>query len=386
MIRFLDVEAASGIVLAVATLAALVLANSPWGPAYLALRSMPLTELGEHEVTPHWLIDDVLMTAFFFVVGLEIRRELSIGELSDRKRAALPAIAALGGMLAPAGVYLLLAGEGPTRAGWGIPTATDIAFALGVLSLLGPRVPRALRILLLALAVIDDLGAMIVIAVFYTHGIRLGGVSIAVGAVLAVLAMKRAGVRAPLAYALPGVALWYGTFLAGVHPTIAGVVLGLLTPVVSEDDAPSPSERLVSMLHPWVAYGVMPIFALANAGVVLRAVPTSGEPLDVILGVALGLMVGKPIGIFAASVLAIRLKLGAVPAGITQRHLVILGVVGGVGFTMALFVSGLAFEDETLLSSSRAAVMAGSALATALALALGFSLLPRPTTEAADRA
>lgn len=382
--RFLAIEAASGILLAIATLAALLLANSAWGAAYVAVRDTPLTELFGLVITPHWVIDDVLMSVFFFVVGLEIRRELSIGELSDRKRAALPVIAALGGMLAPAGVYLLVAGGAETRAGWGIPTATDIAFALGVLSMLGTRVPRALRVLLLALAVIDDLGAMIVIAVFYARGIHLEGVAIAVGALLAILGMTRAGVRAPLAYALPAVALWVGTFLAGVHPTIAGVVLGLMTPVVARDDAPSPSERLETLLHPWVAFGVMPLFALANAGVAIGSLPTEGAPLAAMLGVALGLAIGKPIGIVLASGLAVRAKIATVPDGITRRHVIVLGVVGGVGFTMALFVSGLAFEDEVLLQASRAAVMVGSALATVLALALGFTVLPKPS--AADRA
>ena len=367
--RFLEIEALSGIVLAVATVTALILASSPWAEAYRGFFEWRWGAVGEHVITPHWLIDDVLMTIFFFVVGLEIRRELSIGSLSDRKRAALPAIAALGGMIAPAGLYLLVAGSAITRAGWGIPTATDIAFALGVLSLLGRRVPTGLRILLLALAVIDDLGAIVVIAVFYTRGIHVEGLVVAALALAIVLIMQRAHVRSKRAYAIPALLLWGGIFFAGIHPTIAGVVLGLLTPTFA-------SERLILRLHPYVAYGVMPIFALANAGVRLGSVATDDASLRVILGITLGLVVGKPLGILLASELALRSRIAEAPEGVTTRHLVVLGAIGGVGFTMALFVSGLAFVDASLLTAARMGVLAASALAAVIALVLGRTLLP----------
>jgi NhaA family Na+:H+ antiporter len=383
--RFLEIEAASGIVLGLSALIALSWASSPWAETYFAIVEHPLGTLAGHRITPHRLVDDGLMTIFFFVVGLEIRRELAVGELSDAKRAALPAIAALGGMIAPALVYLLLAGRSETRAGWGIPTATDIAFAVGVLSLLGRRVPPAMRVLLLALAVIDDLGAILVIAIFYTHELRLDGLAVGAVAILAVLRMQRARVQAAAAYLLPGIALWLGALYAGIHPTIAGVVLGLLTPVTSfDDDSPSPSLRWSARLHPWVAYGAMPLFAFANAGVPLGAIHLRGSELPVMLGVALGLLVGKPLGITLACAIALRTDLARAPEGLSRRHLVVLGVVGGVGFTMALFVSGLAFDEGPLLDAARAAVLAGSALAGGLGVALGWALLPLPAAE--DRA
>ncbi len=382
--RFLEIEAVSGVVLAGATILALIWANSPWADTYQRVLTYPLGSGPHAPITPGWLIDDVLMTVFFFVVGLEIRRELSIGELSDRKRAALPFLAALGGMAVPAGIYLAVAGDAATRSGWGIPTATDIAFAVGVLTLLGTRVPHGLRVLLLALAVLDDLGAILVIAVFYTQEIRASGLVVAAIAVVVVLAMQRAGVRQKLAFALPALALWAGLLSAGIHPTIAGVVLGLLTPVTSDDDAPSPSEAWTALLHPWVAYGVMPLFALANAGVAIGSVETRGAPLRVMLGITLGLVVGKPLGIGLASALAIRSKLASAPEGLGGRHLLVLGVVGGVGFTMALFVSELAFADPALLDAARAAVLGASALATLVALVIGAALLPKGG-GAADR-
>ncbi|MFO0686851.1 MAG: Na+/H+ antiporter NhaA [Sandaracinus sp.] len=383
--RFLEIEASSGILLAAATAIALVWASSPWGASHHTVWEWSFGTIAGHAVTPHAIVDDVLMTIFFFVVGLEIRRELSVGALRDRRRAALPAFAALGGMVVPAGVYLLVAGAAETRAGWGIPTATDIAFALGALTLLGSRVPPALRVLLLALAVIDDLGAIVVIAVFYSRGIAWAPLVGAGLAIVAVLWMQRRGVRSKPAYVVPGVAMWVAFLAAGLHPTLAGVALGLLTPPTgAHDDETSPSEELVTQLHPWVAFGVMPLFALANAGVDVRASAMDASATAVALGVTAGLVIGKPLGIVSASAIAVRLRIAELPGDLTLRHLIVLGMIGGVGFTMSLFVSALAFAgDPALLDAARIAVLAASALATLVAVTLGYALL---RTRPSDRA
>ena len=335
--RFLAIEAASGVLLFAAAVSALVWANSPWAAAYEQLWRTPLGS-GETAHSLEWLVNDPLMGVFFFVVGLELRREVQHGELSDLPRAAIPLAAALGGMLLPAALYLLLAGDPGSRSGWGVPMATDIAFALAVLALLGRRVPPALRVLLLALAVLDDLGAIVVIAVFY-----------------------------------PGADLGF----AGVHPAIAGVALGLLTPVAVAD-------RLIPKLHPWVAYGILPLFAFANAGVALSAGSEGTGSASVFTGIVVGLVVGKPLGILAASWLTLRTGLGALPPGLGVRHLVVLGLVAGVGFTMALFVAQLAFADAALLASAKLAVLAGSGVAAGLALLAGALLLPYPKSQSSD--
>ncbi|HKU40955.1 MAG TPA: Na+/H+ antiporter NhaA, partial [Polyangiales bacterium] len=340
--RFLHIEAASGILLLLAAAVALVWANSPWQESYRALWHMPLgVRIGgfEFERSLEWVVNDGLMVIFFFVVGLEIRREIHAGELSELRRAALPAAAALGGMIAPALLYLVFAGQRETHAGWGVPMATDIAFALGVLTLLGKRVPAALRVLLLALAVIDDLGAILVIALFYSSGVALSGLAVASLGLAVIGVMKRAGVRFKAAYIAPAILTWGGVYAAGVHPTIAGVIVGLMTPVrawygargfvrgvqqqleeiehvheakpdafndalqrvrIAQREATSPAESLIHTLHPWVAFGIMPVFALANAGVTLSGVSLGGPSLRVILGTAVGLMLGKPIGVLAA--------------------------------------------------------------------------------------
>jgi NhaA family Na+:H+ antiporter len=417
--RFLRIEAASGILLLVAAAVALVWANSPGAASYVHLLHTPLgVRVGTFvfERTLEWFINDGLMVIFFFVVGMEIRREIHCGELSEWRRAALPAAAALGGMLAPAALYLLFAGDAETRSGWGVPMATDIAFAVGILTLLGKRVPAALRVLLLALAVIDDLGAIVVIALFYSSGIELSGLGVAALGLGGIFAMQRLGVRSKLAYIAPSVVAWAGIYLAGIHPTIAGVIVGLVTPVrawlgpdgfvmgiheeldhldradpgalsshelaaslrhvdVVRREALSPAESLIETLHPWVAFGIMPVFALANAGVAI-----SGDALDaasrtVVIGVAVGLIAGKPLGVLLASWLTLRLRIGTLPAGITLRHLVVLGVVAGVGFTMALFIAQLAFADARLLAAGKLGVLSASGGAAILGLVLGRLLL-----------
>ncbi|MBL8608797.1 MAG: Na+/H+ antiporter NhaA [Myxococcales bacterium] len=415
--RFLRIEAASGIVLLLATAIALVWSNSPWGSTYTALWHTPLGVIVgplRFERSLEWVVNDVLMVLFFFVVGMEIRREVNHGELSEWRRAALPAAAALGGMVAPAVIYLAIGGRAATRSGWGVPMATDIAFAVGILTLLGKRVPPALRVLLLALAVIDDIGAIVVIAVFYSSKLALSGVLVTCAGVGAIFVMQRLGVRAKVAYVGPGIVVWAGVYATGIHPTVAGVLVGLLTPVrawlgpagfafvrddverlaraaseplsphdlavtlhrvdVARRAAMSPAESLIETLHPWVAFGIMPIFALANAGVPITGVSLRGDALAVGGGVMIGLVVGKPVGVLSASALAMRLRLASLPAGIGRRHLAVLGVVAGVGFTMSIFVAQLAFSNAALLAVAKLGVLVASGVAAALALALGRGL------------
>jgi Na+:H+ antiporter, NhaA family len=421
--RFMQLPTASGMLLLAMAVIAMVLANSSFASDYAAMWQTPV---GLHvgpwhfERSLEWLVNDVLMVIFFFVVGLEIRRELDHGELSQWRRAALPAGAALGGMLAPAAIYLMFAGGDATRSGWGVPMATDIAFAVGVLALLGKRVPPALRVLLLALAVIDDLGAIVVIAIFYSQGVAVQGFVIAAGGLLLVLLLQRFGVRAKAAYVLPGVVVWAGIYNAGVHPTIAGVILGLITPVrawwgvsgfkegvrqqlhiidgaVTPTDeqlrdalhhvdharreAIAPGDSLVHMLSPWVSFGIMPLFALANAGVAVSGVSFDGSSLAVICGVAVGLVVGKPIGVLLACALMIKTGIGTLPQGLGVRHLVVLGVVAGVGFTMALFVAALGFTSPQLLAAAKLGVLGGSVCAAVLGVVCGPLLLPNQDAQ-----
>ena len=430
MERFLAVEASSGILLLLAAAAALAWANSPWEAGYQSLWHTPVGfTVGEFTFQRdlHFLVNDGLMVVFFFVVGLEIRRELDCGELSELRRAALPGFAALGGMIAPACLYLAFNAGSPASVGWGVPMATDIAFAVGVLALLGKRVRPALRILLLALAVIDDLGAIIVIALFYSSGIQGVGLAVLAAGLVLLVAMQKLGVRSPLLYVLPGLVIWAGTYKTGVHPTLAGVILGLLTPVrawmnprafvnqahaaVTTVEAPgapdnhtlrtqladlelttretfSPVERLQHALHPWVAYLIMPIFALANAGVPLGEARLDGGGQAVLLGVLLGLVIGKPLGILGLSWLAVRLRWAALPAGVSWREVLVVGVVAGIGFTMALFIAGLAFPPGSLIEVAKLGILSASAVAAVIGVGLGRLLLSEraPSGAAPDEA
>lgn len=391
--RYLGIEAASGLVLALATVVALVLANSRWAATYAGwLDSALALELGGHavEISVHAFVNEGLMTVFFFSVGLEIRRELHAGELAEPRRAALPAVAALGGMVVPALLYVAFNPAGPAQRGWGIPMATDIAFAVAALTVLGPRVSPAMRVLLLALAILDDIGGVLVIAVFYSDGVVPRGLIIAAIGVVLALGMRDNGVRSPWPYAVPAVVAWWGLHYAGVHPTMAGVAMGLVTPPQRgfghrpEDPTPtdlrSPSERLQTFLHPWVAFLVMPTFAFVNAGVALDA---TAVDLRVAAGVLVGLVVGKPLGIVAASWLAVRLRLVELPRGLGWPGVTVVGLVAGVGFTVALFIAGLAFEDPELLASAKLGILGGSVLALVLAMAYGWLALPRRPVEGA---
>ena len=364
--RFLAVEAASSIALLVVTALALALANGPlqgWWAHVL------------HVTHAHFAVNDVLMTIFFFVVGLEIRREIDRGELAELRRAALPLATALGGMIVPALLFLTLNVGRSSARGWGTPMATDIAFAVGVLDLMGKRVPPALRVLLLALAVIDDVGAIVVIAVFYASTLSGVGFAVAAVAIAIVLVMRRAGVRRPLFYVAPGVLLWWGILRAGIHPTLAGVALGLLTPArPSEGESEAPVDRLQHLLHRWVAFGVMPIFALVNAGVSVTGARLGGDAGAAFAGVLGGLALGKPLGVVVFGLVAVKLGFAAFPRGLGARHLVVLGFAAGIGFTMATFIGQLAFADPALLSAAKLAILGGSALA-AVATVLGARFL-----------
>ena len=364
----------------------------------------------------HFFVNDVLMTIFFLVVGMEIRREMYNGALADVRQALLPIIAALGGVVVPALIYVALArGDAQLLNGWAIPTATDIAFAVGVLALLGKSIPGPLRIFLLALAIIDDIVAVLIIAFFYSGGLDYSGFGIALVGLVLVLLFNRMGVAAAWAYVVPGAILWLGLLHTGAHPTLAGVVLGLMTPVTmrpaqrhhldvaeqaltrirshaqrgqfevdvlhhelriattAQRDLLPPVFRLPAMLHPWVAFGVMPIFALANAGVQFGGMDLAATgPHTVFWGVLLALVLGKPLGVFLATFLAVKSGVSPLPEGINWRGVLLVGVLAGIGFTMAIFVGGLAFSDAALLSAAKLGILAASATAAIVGLVYGF--------------
>lgn len=401
---------------------ALAWANSPWGESYDHLWHTPIS-LGigswRIEESLHFWINELLMTVFFLVVGLEIKRELVEGALSNIKRATLPIVAATGGMVVPALIYFALNTHGAARDGWGVPMATDIAFAVGVLTLLGKRVPATLRVLLLAVAIIDDIGAIVVIAVFYSSGLAMEGLLIAGCGIALLFLMLKMGIRPSFIYAIPILIIWEGMLQTGVHPAIAGVLAGLSAPVrpwfgkegflatareVLDDvqeritrehhdhelveplsrlararkEALSPALRAEIALHPWVAYGIMPLFALANAGVHIEGVEFS-QPgyMPILAGVTLGLVAGKPLGVVLLSWLAVRLRLCSLPDGVTWGGVVVLGAVAGIGFTMAIFIAELAFVDGAMLSVAKLGVLVATAVAAVVGLLFGRVLIPR---------
>jgi NhaA family Na+:H+ antiporter len=396
-VRFMHVESSGGLVLLAATLTALVLANSSVADSYRAFweihAGITIGRFALDEPLRLW-INEALMTLFFFVVGLEIKRELVAGELSDARKALLPIVAAVGGMIVPAAVYALALWGRPGRGGWGIPMATDIAFAVGFLALFGKRVPNGLKVLLLTLAIADDIGAVLVIAAVYSGPIALGLMACAAIGLGAVLLLRWIGVRSPLVYAVVGAGVWYAFLRSGVHPTLAGVALGLLTParplvgrgmlldVVSDlydrvrglqrgtpqkvQELASPAERLEQALHPWVAFAIMPLFALANAGV---AINPSALATPVAMAVAAGLVLGKPAGIVLFSYASVRLGLTRLPDKVDWGTMLGTGCLGGIGFTMSLFIAGLAL-DGTLLEEAKIGILGGSALSAILGCAL----------------
>jgi Na+:H+ antiporter, NhaA family len=406
--RFLHIEAAGGIVLLIAAALALAWANSPWAASYDALWHAPVTlGVGTFISTQslHFWINDGLMTIFFLVVGLEIRREIHEGALSSLGMAAVPLIAASGGVIVPALIYVAFNMDPLTQRGWAVPTATDIAFAVGILALLGKRVPPVVRVMLLALAIIDDIAAILVIAFFYSSGVQLAGLAITAAGVVGVLLFQRMAIRSPFAYLIPGAVVWGGLLYAGVHPTLAGVALGLLTPVVplagrdnplqiahralesfrsrtelepvqelgrAQQQLIAPVLSVQAVLHPWVAYGIMPLFALANAGVSLQGLSFADpSAISIGLGIVFGLVIGKPLGIIALTLIAAKLRLCVLPTGINARSLTVVGCLAGIGFTMSIFISNLAFTDAALLGAAKLAVLVASLIAGGVGLAVG---------------
>jgi NhaA family Na+:H+ antiporter len=412
--HFLHIEAVSGIVLLAAAALALIWANSPAAASYHHLWHMPLTiGIGDWQVSQslHFLINDGLMTVFFLVVGMEIRREIHEGALSSLRQATLPMAAALGGVVVPALIYLALNREAPGSNGWAVPTATDIAFAVGVLALLGRSIPGNVRVFLLALAIIDDIAAVLIIALFYSGGLNYEGLAIIALGIVMVLALQRIGIGSAYAYVLPGVVVWAGLLLTGAHPTLAGVVLGLMTPVVSarlrerpqdtlarvaqelSDAMPAqdpnrwtqplrqlriaqrellpPVTRVQLALHPWVAYGVMPLFALANAGVSLGGADLASAGQPILFGVLLALVLGKPLGVISVSWLAVRFGWCELPPGVSWGGVCLVGLLAGIGFTMSIFIAMLAFADANLLEAAKLGVLAASLVSAVLGLAWG---------------
>ena len=408
--EFARLEASGGILLIACTAAALVWANSPWAASYFHLSHTKLTigfagrQLSEEL---HFWINDGLMAIFFLLVGLEIKREALVGQLASLRKATLPIVAALGGMIVPAFFYFLFNRTGPGTAGWGVPMATDIAFALGVLALLGDRAPTSLKVFLAALAIADDIGAVLVIAFFYTAEISWVALTIAGMFLLALIVMNRIGARHPLIYAVLGFGLWLAFLQSGIHATVAGVLLALTIParqridgqaflertgkildefraadqegdrieanatrsaalsMLEEDcrDAESPMLRFEHALGPWVKHAIMPIFALANAGVVLgggNALDELVHPISV--GVICGLVLGKPIGVVGFSWLAIRSRLATLPEGAAWRQLIGVGMLAGIGFTMSLFIANLAFGVNSTLEIAKVGILAASVI------------------------
>jgi NhaA family Na+:H+ antiporter len=367
--EFVSVETLGGVGLLVASLAALVWANlspSSYNDVWSSVLTIGVGDAAVSESLQHW-VNDGLMTVFFFVAGLEIKRELVEGELHDRHAATLPVVAALGGMALPAGIYALVNWSGAGAQGWGIPMATDIAFAISLLALLGSRVPRQLKIFLLTLAIVDDVGAIIVIALFYSGEVTIAWL-LGAGATVALIGvMRRIHIASPLAYVAPALVLWICLLESGVHATIAGVVLGLLTPARSVGGRRI-IDTLEHHLHPWSSFLVMPLFALANAGIpITRETLTGAADSPITWGIIGGLVVGKPLGILGASALTARIRGGSLPNGLRLTDILGAGALAGIGFTVSLFVADLAFTGAQLehaklgiLSASVASGLIGS--------------------------
>lgn len=360
-LRFARSEQFGGVLLIACTLVSLALANSASGPAYLAFWHAWLGPL----TLEHW-VNDALMAVFFLLIGLELEREIYVGELSNPRGALLPVFAAIGGMAAPALIHFAFNSGQPTQPGFGIPMATDIAFALGILALLGRRVPPALKVFVVAFAVIDDLGAIALIALVYTSDISFVYLAGALGIWTVLLLFNRPlRVMALWPYLLGGAAIWFCLLKAGIHASIAGVMLAFAIPFTARRaDAPSPSQVLMHRLHHPVAFVILPLFALANTGVLLDAQSAPRLSSDNSLGIALGLLLGKPAGVLAASGLAVATGLCTLPSGVRWPHVAGAGLIGGIGFTMSIFITNLAFAGKaTLINDSKLAVLLGSLLA-----------------------
>ena len=373
LFHFIHLEAAGGLVLMAATALAMVVANSPLERGFTAILDLPLTikigAVGIDKPLVLW-INDGLMAVFFLLVGMELKREVIEGHLSSVARASLPACAALGGMIAPALIYAVVnRGDVVALRGWAIPSATDIAFALGVLSLVGDRAPSALRAFLLSVAIFDDLGAIVIIALFYTGKLSLIALGVGGVLVLALACLNRGGISKPAGYFLLGMPLWVAVLKSGVHATLAGVVVAMFIPLRAADGSPSstqpPLHRLEHALHPWVAFGVLPLFAFANAGVPLGGLSVADLFHPMPLGILGGLLIGKPVGIMGASAVAIAVGVASLPDGVRWPHLFATALLCGIGFTMSLFIASLAFEGEGVaaIGLERLGIVTGSLLA-----------------------
>ena len=390
--EFLRLESAGGVCLLSATIIALVLRNSPLGEDVARFWEqhavVTLGPISINESLTQW-INDGLMAIFFFVAGLEIKRELVVGELRDLRRAALPAFAAMGGMVVPAGIYMLANFGGAGAPGWGIPLATDIAFAVAVLAVVGRHLPSGLKVFLLSLAIADDIGAVLVIAFFYSSSISFSWLGVVAGLIATVIVMRRADIWFVPAYVIVGIGLWVAMLESGVHATLAGVILGLMAPAVARRPTPTvidvePSiplgvlrevlrdaretvpvtDRLLHILHPWTAFVILPLFALANGGVALSAAGVADAATSPItIGIVLGLVAGKTIGIVVATRLAVLSGIGSLPENVTWRGVTGVAFLGGIGFTVSLFITGLAFTDTALQDSAKMGVLAASLIA-----------------------
>lgn len=388
--RFLKLESASGIILILAALLAIGLANSALAQHYQSFLNtevqVRIAALDINKPLLLW-INDGFMAIFFLLVGLEVKREMLEGALSSRVQATFPAIAAVGGMLAPALIYSFFNyGDEATRAGWAIPAATDIAFALGVMALLGKRVPTSLKVFLLALAIMDDLGVIIIIALFYTQQLSLTALAIGVVATLTLLWMNRRGEDRIGLYMLVGLVLWVAVLKSGVHATLAGVIVGFMIPLNGKRYA-SPLKHLEHVLHPWSAFLILPLFAFANAGVSLGGIYFSALLNPLPMGIILGLFVGKPLGIFTISWLAVKSGIAQLPQGVNFRQIFAVSILCGIGFTMSMFIASLAFEHGGLDygSYSRLGILAGSTLAAVIGyIALRISLPNREANQSTE--
>ncbi|MCB1894843.1 MAG: Na+/H+ antiporter NhaA [Zoogloeaceae bacterium] len=386
--NFLRLEAAGGLLLIASAVLAMAVVNTPLRPLYDSLLATPLEwRFGDFEIAKPLLlwINDGLMAVFFFMVGLEIKREVLEGELSRPSQIALPGIAAIGGMVVPASIFWAInAGDAHAMTGWAIPTATDIAFALGMLSLFGDRVPVSLKVFLLTLAIIDDLGAIVIIALFYTSQISLASLAVAAGSLVALAAMNRRGVLRISPYLLVGAVLWTSMLKSGVHATLAGVLLAFFIPLrTPASERPAPLTRLEDDLHTPVAFGILPLFAFANAGIPFDGMNLAAMTAGLPLGVALGLFLGKPLGIFGFSWLAVRSGLARLPDGVGWRAIFGVSILCGIGFTMSLFIASLAFESSSqdIMAASRIGIVAGTAASALLGLLVLKLALPAGRAE-----
>lgn len=373
LMQFFRSEASGGVLLIIAAAMAMIIANSGWSDAYLGFLhteiQVRVADIDINKSLGHW-INDGLMAAFFLLIGLEVKQELLEGALASKEKSLFPIIAAVGGMIAPAIVYLTISGGDPEAIrGWAIPAATDIAFALGVLSLLGKRVPVNLKIFLLALAIMDDLGVIIIIALFYTTGLSWISLALASICIFCLWLFNRTNVMSLTPYLIFGTLLWVAVLKSGVHATLAGVIIGFAIPLYRVDDKDdaenprSPAKTLAHWLHPWTKFWILPLFAFANAGVSLTDIEFSDVTSALPLGVALGLFLGKPLGIYTASWFAVRMGIAKLPDGINFRQIFAVSVLCGIGFTMSMFITSLAFTDQGMADLARLGILIGSTVA-----------------------